>query len=80
MNHPRDEEYTAEDVSLNLNAAIYHMELIPSQVWLIQQSGHSYPEYIQIKAAGCSIQGARTTQRCQISSSAYTGSNGSSCR
>lgn len=57
VNHPRDGEYTAEDVSLNLNAAVYQMALIPSQVWLIQQRGHSYPEYIQIKPAGCSTQG-----------------------
>lgn len=57
MNHPRDGEYTAEDVSLNLNAAIYQMALIPSQVWLIQQCGDSYPESIQIKPAGCRIHG-----------------------
>lgn len=41
MNHPRDREYTAEDVSLNLNAAVYHMPLIPSQERLIQQYGDS---------------------------------------
>ncbi len=32
MNHPRDTENTAEDVSLNLNAAVYQTLLIPSQV------------------------------------------------
>lgn len=32
----RDREDAAEDVSLNLNAAVYQMPLIPSQVWLIR--------------------------------------------
>lgn len=41
MNHPRDRGYTAEDVSLNLNAAVYQMPLILSQVRLIQQYGVS---------------------------------------
>lgn len=46
MNHPRDREHTAEDVSLNLNAALYQMPLIPSQVWLTQQHIHN-PRHIQ---------------------------------
>lgn len=32
MNHSRDREDTEEDVSLNLNAAVCQMRLIPSQV------------------------------------------------
>lgn len=39
MNHPTED--TAEDVILNLNAAVYQIPLIPSQVRLMRQYSNS---------------------------------------
>lgn len=59
MNHSRYWEDTAEDVSLNLNAAVNQMSYIPSQVWLIPQHIHNrrHMSNVQMKQVGRDVDG-----------------------
>lgn len=78
MNHPRDREDTAEDVSLNLNAAVYQLLLIPSQVTAppaVQPFITEDTSSVQMKQVGWIYQNRTHECRCrrQFFSTDFTG-------